>query len=202
MVMQNAQHDVCTTAECQLSAFGSSAIPRIPARIGLDLALRLPFWLIPGDLLVLTPVLALVSPKALARVAMEAASGGLIPWQRTFETPIGSFEAVVGRQIGVALYCVAGGRIVGWAEHTLESGTIEPAQTLYRSITLTFPLVEYTPLRTFSQDLVAALRFELSYGVDIPFDVDFLEDGLGRPPALTPSHVILLHLSLDSRHYL
>jgi hypothetical protein len=202
VVIQNSQHDACSTSDCDFEPFGSAAIPRVSARVGLDLALRLPFWVLPCDLILLAPILALVAPDSLPNVAIQAASGGLVPWQRTFETPVGGFEAVLGRHIGVALFGVAGGRILGWASRTLQSGQTVAFQTVYRAVTLTFPVVEYTPFRTFSQELVAAMRIELAYAVDIPFDVDYWQQRGIPGPELSPAHMALIRLSIEGRDYL
>ncbi|HVQ17374.1 MAG TPA: hypothetical protein VMS40_27410, partial [Vicinamibacterales bacterium] len=59
---------------------GGSLTAAIPARTALTTRMRLPFYLIPGDLLLLSP-LYLASPKTYESMAVTAVNGGLIPWQ-------------------------------------------------------------------------------------------------------------------------
>ena len=59
---------------------------------------RMPFWLIPGDLLAITPVLAFTNPRKLKKMGMQSANGGLIPWQTGIATRVGRFEFVLGRE--------------------------------------------------------------------------------------------------------
>jgi hypothetical protein len=73
----------------------------IPGRGALTLRVRAPFWLIPGDIIVAAPVLALVSRKTLEKMAVQAGNGGLIPWQTGIATRIGRFQFVLGREVGV-----------------------------------------------------------------------------------------------------
>ena len=49
----------------------------IPARTGLALRFRLPFYVIPGDLLLASP-LYLINRKAYTNMAVTAANGGLL----------------------------------------------------------------------------------------------------------------------------
>ena len=76
----------------------------IPGRSAYNLRLRLPFWLIPGDLIILGPIMYLINPKTAASMAVAAGNGGLIPWQSGIATSIGRFQFVLGREIGVSLY--------------------------------------------------------------------------------------------------
>jgi len=49
---------------------GGQITSAIPGRDAFILRLRMPFWLIPGDMILLTPILALTSPDALATVGV------------------------------------------------------------------------------------------------------------------------------------
>jgi hypothetical protein len=75
----------------------------IPSRSVLTARLRMPFWLLPGDLLLALPLLAL-APDTYAKMAVVAANGGLIPWQAGIAPPLGRCQFVLGREVGVALY--------------------------------------------------------------------------------------------------
>jgi len=59
----------------------ASGVATLPGRGALSARLRLPYWLVPGDLLLAGPVLAFTSPRSLMKIAVGAANGGLIPWQ-------------------------------------------------------------------------------------------------------------------------
>ena len=71
-----------------LQQFGNIA-SAIPYRNGLQARLRLPFYLLPGDLLVLAPLLYFVAPKAMSTVVATSGNGGLIPWQTGMLSSIG-----------------------------------------------------------------------------------------------------------------
>lgn len=202
VVTQTAQTEPCPNIDQCFLTYGTSLLPRVPARGGLMMALRLPFWLIPGDLVVLAPVLAATSRPTLTKVAMRAASGGVIPWQRTFSTGIGSFEAVVGRSVEMSMFGVLGGATLGWAPwENSPAGSLAIFPVSFRSVTLAFPALEYTPFRSVSQNLSSALRLRLGYAVDIPFDDQYLNAG-GAGPGYSPSHMFLIQLGVEARHYL
>ena len=76
----------------------------VPGRGALTARLRVPFWLLPGDLVLVAPVLALSAPQTLEKMAVQAANGGLIPWQAGIATPLGRFQFVLGREVGLSLY--------------------------------------------------------------------------------------------------
>ena len=202
LVRQSEQVDLCTEGDCS-QRLGSQLLPRVPSRAGVALGLRVPFWIIPGDLIVLAPILALVSPGTLTNVAIQAASGGLIPWQRTLITPIGHFEFVLGRAFGVTLYGLAA-RVRSFARLAAEdapesNGLIEAGS---RAVTLTFPLLEYTPLRIVAQALTASLQLQMAYAVEIPFDVVRYGPPTLPGPDWGPAHLFLLRISLSGRGYL
>jgi hypothetical protein len=69
-----------------LDAAGGAAAVR--SRIGIATRLRMPFYLIPGDLLLLSP-LYFVSPETYTGMAVTAGNGGVIPWQAGWATGIG-----------------------------------------------------------------------------------------------------------------
>src|SRR6185295_4533250 len=79
-------------------------VPVVPARSGWNFRLRIPFWLLPGDLILATPALAFTSPDTLKKMAIRAADGGLIPWQTKLATPIGKVQFVVGREVSATLF--------------------------------------------------------------------------------------------------
>ena len=60
----------------------------------------MPFYLVPGDLLLMSP-LYFFDPEAYSKMAVTASNGGLIPWQLGMSTRIGRFQFVLGRELGV-----------------------------------------------------------------------------------------------------
>ena len=68
-VAETAQENQCGDAPGCATVGTAALFPRVPARTGLDLGLRMPFWLIPGDMLIL-------GPGAGARLSRGAQQGG------------------------------------------------------------------------------------------------------------------------------
>jgi hypothetical protein len=136
----------------------------IPGRSAYNVRLRLPFFLIPGDLLVAGPVLAFTSKSALQKMAVTAANGGLIPWQSGLATNIGRFQFVLGREVGVSFYGLGRPKDV----FILPTGIGKATLLEYRSTKLDFPILEYRPLRTYAQSQSASLMVQLNAGVDMP----------------------------------
>ena len=137
----------------------------IPARTGWSVRLRMPFYLIPGDLLLLSP-LYLASPTTYERMAVTAVNGGLIPWQLGWATRFGRFQIVLGREIGATFYGLG-------TEDTSLLAPGEPPGTgprviEFESTYLEFPILEYRPYRSFDTTQSSALILQLFGGVDIP----------------------------------
>lgn len=136
----------------------------IPGRSAYALRIRMPFWLLPFDLLYTAPVMLIASPQSFAKMAVVAGNGGLIPWQSGIATGIGRFQFVLGREVGVyffghetprdVLLVPVEGRIANLVE--------------YRSLQLDFPVLEYRPFRTFSIDQSSSLVVQFTGGIDIP----------------------------------
>jgi hypothetical protein len=139
----------------------------IPSRNAYYLRFRLPFFLIPGDLLVLAPILALTSPGNMQKVITTAGNGGLIPWQTGLPTPIGRFQFVLGREAAVSLY---GFGARGPDTYYVTTNDPDAGQGWYTMYTtrLEFPVVEYRPFRTYSSRQTGSLLFQLHAGCDIP----------------------------------
>lgn len=143
----------------------------IPGRAGWDFRLRLPFWLLPGDLVVFGPILYLVSPQKAQEMGVVAVNGGLIPWQTGWQTGIGRFQFILGREVGLSLY---GTKSFGNDAIFVPS----PGGTQivsYASTKWDFPFLEYRPLRTFSTNQTSSLIIQFSTGVDMPHDMRVLQ---------------------------
>ncbi len=172
----------------------------IPGRDAFLIRFRMPFWLIPGDMLLLTPILALASPEALGKVGVQAVNGGLIPWQAGIATPIGRFQFILGREIGITLY----GR--GDQKDALlipGQGADKDQTTLitFESTQLDFPIVEYRPFRTFSLDQSSSLVIQLNVGVDIPRNETVIAPEGVDIPELDTVWYIGMRFAFDWRYY-
>jgi len=201
VTMQSAQTDACDGgAVC--SVLGTSAFfPRVPARTGLRLGIRMPFWLIPGDMLVLGPILALVSPSALSSVGVAAASGGLIPFERSFGIGLGTLQVVIGREVDAVLYGYLSDVVVLVPVGPPPAPESNLGAAQLRSIALSFPILEWTPFRTFATQLVFATVVQLGFGVEIPFTSPVVfPEGYGNA-ALSPAYNVYLRGQFDGRYF-
>ena len=194
VVYQSDQGDVCTDS-CD-PTLGRSGIPRVGARNGLGTRIHMPFWLIPGDLLLATPIVFLIDKQAAKQMGIIAASGGLIPWQRTLNSGIGAFQFVLGREVGVALYGYGSHGIYGY---TGSNGTI--SQYTYRSWQLDLPVVEYRPFRTFATNTALTAALQLGFGVDFPNNAHLTNPPGAPGPDLGTSWLIYLRFAFDARYY-
>jgi hypothetical protein len=170
----------------------------VPGRSAYNLRLRLPFWLIPGDLIILGPILYLISPKAATSVAVTAGNGGLIPWQTGIATSVGRFQFVLGREIGVSLYGL---------NKTKDAIAIPTKNAFtaieYKSTLLDFPFLEWMPFnRSFSQWQSSSVLVQFSAGVNIPYGVTVLQPPQAPVPALKSVWQLGLRVIFDWRHYL
>jgi hypothetical protein len=201
ITMQSAQTDSCD-AGTACSVLGSSAFfPRVPARTGLRLGIRMPFYVLPFDMLLLGPILAVASPSALSSVGVAAASGGLIPYERSFGIGIGTLQFVAGRELDAVLY--------GYLSDVVVLAPVGPPpdpQSAFgaaqlRSISLSFPILEWTPFRTFATQLVFATVVQFGFGVEIPFTSPVVyPEGYGNA-SLSPSYNFYLRAQFDGRYF-
>jgi len=179
--------------------FGS-ILSAIPSREAFYTRIRMPFYLIPGDLLVLGPLLLILSPKDLTKVIARAGQGGLIPWQTGIGTPVGRFQYILGREIGTCFYGSAqGADAFLLPDATKGQGALSLISM--NSTQLEFPFLEYRPMRTFSRRQSASMVVQLNAGVDIPGKVS-----LASPPDSGPVHAksiwfVGVRLSFDWRYY-
>jgi hypothetical protein len=142
-------------------------------------------------------------------MAIIAASGGALPWHRAFNTSIGAFQFLLGREVALTFFGYIGDRI--------ESAAIAPAGATvplgahlafisYRSLQLDFPTLEYRPLRTFSTHTALTFAVVLGWGVEFPNQVRYIS-ALTLPPATGPtpdlgtSWTFYLRLHFDARYY-
>ena len=100
-----------SSCESECSSLGTAVgiALKTPARSAISTRLRLPFWLLPGDLILAAPFLIPFAPKTYEKMAIRATDGGVIPWQAGLSTFLGRVQFVAGREIGVSFYGYVGG---------------------------------------------------------------------------------------------
>ncbi len=187
----------------ELRAYGN-IYSTIPGRSAFSSRLRLPFYVLPGDLLILGPLLFFIDQEALVSVGVSAVNGGLIPWQRGIETSFGRFQFVLGREVAVYLYGRTKTPDALVTYSTNENGIEDLFVISYRSTQLEFPILEYRPFRSFDADQRSSLFIQIYGAADFPHDVKVLESFTGTitPPELKTVWGLGLRLIFDWRHYL
>ncbi|HTO75628.1 MAG TPA: hypothetical protein VMQ61_06085 [Thermoanaerobaculia bacterium] len=186
---------------CSSDPLVQQFVPGIPARTGLSLRLRMPYWLIPGDLILATPLLAFTDPKLLEKMAITAADGGLIPWQTKLATPFGRVQFVLGREVAVHLF----GRVAGkdaFLAINPDGPNGQPVLTpiAVRSIQWDFPVVEVRPFREYGTRYAFAGFFQIGAGFDHPTDAETLIPGQALPKLKT-RYFGYLRIYFDGRRY-
>src|SRR5262249_53328367 len=146
------------------SPYEKGGFSLVPARRGITIRLRVPFFIVPFDLLIAAPILVWASPRTLTDMGIVAASGVLIPWHRAINTPAGAFQFLLGREVGLTLYGYVGDRIENPA--TAAPGATVPGGgrlsfVSYRSLQFDFPSFEYRPLRDFATQEALTFAFQL-----------------------------------------
>jgi hypothetical protein len=144
----------------------ASGTATLPGRGALTARFRAPFWLIPGDLVLSAPILAFTSQKTLMKMAVQAANGGLIPWQAGIATRAGRFQFVLGREVGLSLYR-------NGSDHPIVIPTpgvppINATLISLNSLQVEFPIFEYRLFRTFSLNQSSGLMIQPYVGFDKP----------------------------------
>ncbi len=177
----------------------ASLAAAVPGRMAFTARLRMPFWLIPGDLILGLP-LFLVSPGTYMDMAVKAANGGLIPWQAGIASPIGRFQFVLGREVGVSWFGY-GRQEDRLVIPTPGVGLFNATVVELQSIQVDFPLLEYRPFRTFSLNQSSSLLIQLYGGADIPIHANAISP-LGNPtPDLRTTWHLGIRAVFDFRHY-
>ncbi len=180
------------------SPLGSGQIASaIPGRDALNFRIRMPYYVLPFDLLITAPILLWASPGTFTSMAVTAGNGGLIAWQAGIATSFGRFQFILGREVGVSLYGS------GQDQDAIIVPTDDVTNLVtYKSVQLDFPIVEYRPFRTFSLDQSSSLCFKLSFGVDFPYDEEIILPEGAMLPELKAVWNIGLTMEFDWRYYL
>jgi hypothetical protein len=172
----------------------------VPARSALGLRARMPFWLIPGDLLLGALLVAPFSRAAYAQMAVMASNGGLIPLQTGISTPIGRFQLVLGREVGVELYGFVGDKTRLLMPPAV-AGTTSIRLVALRSITFDFPVIEYRPFRSFSLDQASVLVIQLFVGFETASAAEVISPAGAPIPELQTIYNAGARVAFDWRRY-
>lgn len=192
--------DTASTNRAQdtaLEGLGGSLSAAIPARAGISTRIRMPFYLLPGDLFLLSP-LYFHNPETYTQMAVTAANGGLIPWQQAWATRIGRFQFVLGREMGVTFYGVIGDTQLA-APSTTPGGIGRVVE--YKSTYFDLPVLEYRPFRMFSSNQSSSVIFQLFAGADVPSDESVKSPVMATPVELDTLYSVGLRMVFDWRYY-
>jgi len=177
----------------------SSGTANVPGRGGITARFRVPFWLIPGDLLVAAPILAFTSRRSLQKMAVQAANGGLIPWQAGIATRIGRFQFVLGREVGLSFF--------GHGQNhpmVIPTPGVPPLNTTIaavNSMQVEFPILEYRLFRFFSLDQSSGLMIQPYVGFDKPSSPSVVSPAGAPAPSLRTVTTAGIRVVFDWRHY-
>ena len=175
----------------------AGGVSAVRSRFGISTRLRMPFYLIPGDLLFLAPVY-LFSPDAYTGMAVTASNGGLIPWQSGWATRIGRFQFVLGRELGATFYGY------GFENTTVvpsASPGADPPVVDFKSIYFDLPILEYRPYRAFDTKQSSAVLIQLFVGADVPQSTTMTWPAGAPGVKLDTIYSIGLRLIFDWRRY-
>lgn len=200
LTYQAARKTICE--ECEVPGLDvGSLLPSIPARTGLTLRLRVPFWLVPGDLLLAAPVLALTSPPTLEKMVIASVNGGLIPWQTGLATPVGRVQLVLGREVGVTFFGYVNGEDL-FLSLVPYQGQLFLYPVAVRSVDFELPVLEIRPFRDFGHRQTTALFLQLGVGADVPTSVRVWVNESWVKGEGSPAWYGYLKVSFDWRSYL
>jgi len=199
-VADPAQLDV-TCPGCPGGKRTNPALPRVPARSALKLALRMPYYVVPFDLLLVGPVLFFTSKDALQEVVFASSSGGLLGVQRPMPTSLGTFQFMAGREVGLTLWGYVGSKDQWIATPTTPPNPATSQLVDYKSLEFDFPVFEYAPPRAFATTLSLAANFQVGFSVEFPQNAVLPQQGNASYTGLAPSWFVYLRLRLDARKY-
>ncbi|HEY7758916.1 MAG TPA: hypothetical protein VIA64_05805 [Burkholderiales bacterium] len=179
------------------AAAGGNLTAAIPSRTGIATRLRMPFYLIPGDLVLFFPVY-FIAPERYTGMAVTAANGGLIPWQSGWATRIGRFQFVLGRELGVTFYGYIGeDRVI--APSATPGGSVRLVD--YKSTLFDLPILEYRPYRSFASEQSSTILFQLFASADVPHSAETAAPAGAPTPDLKTVWSVGLRLVFDWRYY-
>ena len=192
--------DVSTTVDSVATGF-SNSIAGLPARSSYSVRLRMPFFLVPGDLVLGALLIAPFSSDLYTEMAVHAVGGGLIPWQAGIATSVGRFQFVLGREIGVNLYGFGSNPQVLQLPYVNADGLDVAEIVQLRSVKIELPVLEWRFFRTFSSDQSSSILLQFFGAADVPVWWRSYNSG---PSNFDPQTIYGLGLRLvfDWRYYL
>jgi hypothetical protein len=169
----------------------------IPARSGLAFRLRMPYYLLPADLLLLSPMY-LFNPDTYTRMAVSAVNGGALHLQQGIATPLGRFQFVLGRELGVTWYGLDGKDQL-LAPSADPDGIARIAE--FKSTSFEMPILEFRPYRSFSQNQSSSILLQLYGGVDVPRGGEVVVPAGAPPVDLETIWYLGIRMAFDWRYY-
>lgn len=197
---QDGSSSLGVVQEENTEAYGN-LLAAIPGRSAYTARLRLPFYILPGDLLLAAPFLIFTSPESLTQMAVVAGNGGLIPWQSGIATSFGRFQFVLGREVAVYFFGRTKSRDALFNISQDENGIEQLYVLSYRSTQFEFPFLEYRPFRSFSTDQSSGLLIQFYCGLDIPHNVEVLSPESTFTPELKTVWYIGTRVVFNWRYY-
>jgi hypothetical protein len=114
---------------------------------------------------------------------------------------MGWLQVVIGREIDMVLYGFLSDVIILTPIGPPPDPTSDFGAAKLKSIALSFPVLEWTPFRTFATQLVFATVVQLGFGVEIPLTTPVVyPTGYGNA-SLTPSWNVFLRGQFDGRYF-
>ena len=173
----------------------TSSVATVPGGGAINIRFRAPFWLIPGDIVVLAPVLGFTSKPML-----ESVNGGLIPWQAGIATRVGRFQFVLGREVGISFYHNGSDNPL-----VIPSPNLPPSsatQITLHSMQFEFPILEWRLFRRFSLNQSSGLMIQPYVGFDKPTGSSVVSPPGAPSPQLHTITTGGVRVVFDWRHYL
>jgi hypothetical protein len=169
--------------------------PLMSSRSGPLVGLRLPFWIIPGDLLLLAPILYFKDLTALTNIAISASNGGFLGIEKKIETPVGTVQLMAGRQIGVSLFGYF------WNDPPRVANAEGTTLGNYRAVELDFPLLEYKAGHSFATKLAFDYSMQFGFAESIPTSARYAQGVSSSAFALENSSVVYLRFAIEGLTY-
>ena len=189
--------------DVEISNYGN-LLAAIPGRSAFDVRIRLPFYIIPGDLLIAGPILFFIDKKALTKMGAAAVNGGLIGWQARIETSFGRFQLVLGREMAVYFFGRTKEKDALFNLSPDQNGLETLYILSYESTQFEFPILEYRPFRSFSTGQSSSMLIQFYGGFDVPSNVEdrtTTDQNVEYVPPLKTYWYVGMRLIFDWRHY-
>lgn len=140
----------------------------VPFRSSVTARIRMPYYAIPGDLILGALLIAPFSSSTYGKMLSSAIDGGMLGWQGGVATPLGRFQFVLGRELGVNVFGSWGqSQKILIPIETVNMGPQTEALDLH-SVEIEAPIVEWRLFKMFSVDQASSIVFQLYGSADIP----------------------------------